>query len=147
MSLSILAGQKEKVGKFILDQIPDISTLPGGFEAVGITRNGRLVGGCLYTNYVPCKGGGDVQLWAAGHGWVSRRVIRSLVGYPFRQLGCHRVTVIIAKKNKASRRLVEGIGFKLEGTARHGIRPGVDACLYGYLKHEFEERWSYGGIF
>ena len=101
------------------------------------------VEGCVRTIitklHFPAKGGGEIQMWAAGEGWLSRRTLRVLLGYPFGQLGCHRITAIVAKKNRRSRRLVEGLGFKLEGVAREGMRPGVDACIYSLLKREC--RW------
>lgn len=137
--MRIVEGADEAVGLFVLRHIPDIAALPGGYAAVGIARGEALVGGGICTNYVPCKGGGEIQIWAAGRDWLSRRTIGVLLGYPFGQLGCHRITAIVAKRNRPSRRLVEGLGFKLEGVARDGLRPGADACIYGLLKREC--RW------
>ncbi len=138
--LRLIVGQDQTVCLWVMDHIQDILTLPGGYTALGVARGDKLVGGCVFTNYVKCPGGGDVQLWCAGEGlWISRRVIRTLLGYPFDQLGCHRVTAIIAKKNHKSRKLVTDLGFKLEGVVREGIRPGRDGCVYGLLKAE--NRW------
>lgn len=116
-----------------------MTALPGGYEALGVERDGEIVGGALYSNFTQCPGGGDIMMWAAGHGWLSRRIVREFLGYPFR-IGCHRITVLIAKGNKPSRTLVEKLGFKLEGVAREGFSPRQHACIYGLLRRE-AARW------
>lgn len=135
--LRIVGGERERVGLWMLDRIPDVMELPGGFEAIGVARGGQLVGGCLYSNYTPYRDGGVIQIWAAGEGaWLSRRVIRVMFDYPFNQLRCNRLTALTAKSNKPSRKLLEGLGFKLEGIARQGFGPRSHACIYGLLRSE-----------
>jgi len=136
MPLEILAGQREYVGLWMLERLPEVTDLPGGYEAIGFMRDGRLVGGALFTDYSPCPGGGDIRIWAAGHNWISRRVIRTVFGYAFDQLKCNRITAITRKNNKTTRTFLEGLGFVLEGKAREGFGPGKDAVIYGLLKSE-----------
>ncbi len=137
--LEIIGGQKELVAQWISERIPQVTTLPGGYEAIGVGRDGYLVGGALFTNYRPCPDGGDIEVWCAGKGWLSRRVIRAILSYPFLQLGCHRLTALTPKSNKPSRHLLEGLGFTLEGVARQGFGPRSHACLYSMLRGEC--RW------
>lgn len=137
--LTIVAGLREDVGLWMLQQLPDVLDLPGGYEAIGVARGDRLVGGCLFSDFKPWPGGGDIQIWAAGHGWLSRRIIKAMLGYPFGQLGCHRVTAITAKKNRRARRLLEALGFRLEGVARQGLGLRKDACIYAMQREEC--RW------
>ncbi len=135
--LRIVEGYDQEVGLWLLDRLPEVTDLPGGFTAAGVARGHELVGGCLFTDYHPCPGGGVIQMWAAGDpGWVSRRVVRTMLGYPLNQLKCHRITALTAKSNKPSRRLLEGLGFALEGVARQGFGPRRHACIYGLLKDE-----------
>lgn len=137
LSLIVGAKEREKVGLWMLQYLPDILMLPGGYEAIGVARGNRIIGGCLYTNYIPTPGGGDIQVWAVGEpGWLNRRMIRALLGYPFLQLNCHRMTALTGKGNKPSRRLLEGVGFRLEGIARRGLTARKDACIYSLLKAE-----------
>lgn len=139
--LSIVGGQRELVGLWLLERLPEVTNLPGGYEAIGVARGGQLVGGCLYTDFSPCVGGGaDVRMWAAGHNWISRKVIRVMLGYPFDQLKCHRVTAVTAKKNRACRTMLEDLGFRLEGVARQGFGLKADAMIYGLLRSEY--RWA-----
>jgi RimJ/RimL family protein N-acetyltransferase len=139
--LRIIEGHAEEVGAWILERLPEVRELPGGYEAIGIARDTGLVGGLLYTSWIPCKGGGDVRMWAAGDpGWLSRRVIAVMFHYPFVQLDCHRMTLLIARDNRTSRSISEQLGFRLEGVLREGLAPGLDLMIYGMLRTEL--RWS-----
>lgn len=141
--LRIVAGQRERVGLWMLERIGGLTQTPGGYEAIGVARGDRLVGGCLYTEYRPCKDGGNIIMFAAGHNWLSRGVIRELLGYPFRQrpygLNCHRVTVTIARSNRVSRKLVSDLGFREEGKVRRGYDVKQDLMIYGLLRDE--QKW------
>ena len=140
--LEIVLDDRTRVAEYLISRIRDLTDLPGGYMAIGVVRNHTMIGGCLYTAYRPCKDGGDIQMWCAGEkGWLSRRVIRTMFAYPFQDLNCHRITCIIAKPNKASRKLCEGIGFKLEGICKKGTNTRTDACIYGLLKSEY--RWGF----
>lgn len=122
----------------MLEQLPDVTDLPGGYYAIGVERNGVLIGGCLYSDYRPCPGGGNVVMWACGKtGWISRRVIAAMFSHPFVTLNCHRVTVMIRRGNKASRKLVEGLGFVQEGKIRRGYNTREDTIIFGLLRDEF----------
>lgn len=139
--LSIVGGQRERVGLWLLERLPEVTNLPVWYDAIGVERGGVLVGGCLYSEYSPCVGGGaEVRMWCAGHNWISRRVIKVMFDFPFRVLKCHRITAVTAKKNKACRKMLEELGFKLEGMARQGFGIGKDAAIYGLLRDEL--RWS-----
>ncbi len=140
LPLAIVGGEKELVGRWLLERLPEVTALPGGYEAIGVARGDLLVGGCLFTDYTPAPyGGASIQVWCAGHDWISRKTIRVMLGYPFRQLNCHRITALTAKKNRACRSMMEGLGFRLEGLVRAGYGPGRDACLYGLLRNQ--QKW------
>ncbi len=141
MTLTVVAGPelREDVALWILDKIKYVTDLPGGYEAIGVARDDKLVGGCLYTEYRPCPGGGNIAMWAAGHGWLSRRTIRAMLGYPFRELNCHRVTVTIPRGNRPSRKLVKDLGFVEEGKIRRGHSTTQDLMVYGLLRDE--QKW------
>lgn len=137
--LDLIEGQKQAIGLWLLDRLPDVARLPGGYEAFGFARGAAIAGAVLYTNYVPYPDGGTIEIWAAGRDWLSRRVLRVIFGYPFDQIGCHRMTALVGRRNRESRTLVEGLGFRLEGVARGGFGPGRDTMIYGMLRREC--RW------
>ena len=76
-------------------------------------------------------------------GWLSRGNIAGFLWYPFEQLGVRRVTVLVHRKNKVSRRFVERIGWKLEGVLRKAAEDGRDLMVYGLLREEAERHLSH----
>ena len=99
-------------------------------------REDAVVGAVVYGNL----SGADVELHMTGEvGWLTKGNLRTIFEYPFKELGCRRVTAWIARKNKRSRDLAERLGFKLEGVRRKGCGNGADAIMYGLLAEEC--RW------
>ncbi len=139
----ILAGQKEIVRDWIFSRVRDLTDPPQkDYEAIGVTRDGQIIGGVLYSNYHEiAPGQHDCMLTAAGEpGWLTRSSIRVLLGYPFQQLACIRLTSVIAKSNHAARALNERLGFKVEGKIRDGRGIGKHCILYGLLRAD-AEKW------
>jgi RimJ/RimL family protein N-acetyltransferase len=62
-----------------------------------------------------------------------------LFDYPFNQLGCRRMTAMVGRRNKRSRKICEGLGFKLEGVHLKGLDGEQDVFSYGLLKEHC--RW------
>lgn len=112
------------------------------YTALGVIRNGNLIGGAVYHNFV----GHDVQVSVAfdSPGWALPGTLRALFDYPFNQLGVARMTALVGRKNKRSRRLTEGMGFKLEGVHRRGLDGRQDAMSYGMLKENCRWIRNYG---
>ncbi len=133
----LVFGADAVIAEFVRQRIPNSHGF-GECTAIGIIRHEKLVAGVVFFDYSPqyksiqFAGASDSAMWA------SKSVLRSLFSYPFVQLGCVRMTSMVAKKNKRSRKFTEGIGLKLEGVARKGFLTD-DACIYGILRHEC--RW------
>lgn len=139
----ILTGHRDAVAAWVASRIKDLYTPPTrDFEAIGVTRDGKLVGGVVYSNYHEiAPGQHDIMLTSAGDpGWLTRGAIKVLIGYPFDQLACIRLTSIISKANRPARAMNERLGFKLEGKIRHGRGIGKDCLVYGLLRQD-AERW------
>lgn len=106
------------------------------FEVIGVlSSQGKIRGAVLYTNY---RHGGIEMTCAGEPGWLSKDAVKAFFVYPFQQIGCHRVTSLVPRKNKPSRTLAERLGFKLEGVIREGFVGATtqDAMLYGLLKSD-----------
>lgn len=105
------------------------------FTTIALTDDaGRIMAACVYLNYH----GHDIEMvFAAEHPkWCRKDALHVFFAFPFIQAKCIRVTACIAKRNKRARKMVVGLGFKQEGTVRHGIAPGTDAVIYGMLASE-----------
>ena len=117
------------------------------------TKTEDLTFGSPFTVFVTCKGNdakgvilyknyssGDIEMVCAGEpGWVTPEVLRFSLSYPFKALDCNRITCLAHRKNKAMRRYLVRMGFKLEGVKRKALN-GADLCIYGMLKGE--NRWA-----
>lgn len=78
--------------------------------------------------------------WGRGLG---REAMAAVVGHCFGALKLHRVQAVIDPDNTASRKLVEGLGFTLEGTLRETLFLGGawrNDCIYGLLAAEWAGR-------
>jgi [ribosomal protein S5]-alanine N-acetyltransferase len=79
---------------------------------------------------------------AAGHGYVPEAVV-VLCRYAFEDLGLHRLQIAIIPRNKASRRVVEKLELRDEGTAiRYLEINGVweDHIRYAITSEEWKDR-------
>lgn len=86
----------------------------------------------LYKNYAS----GDIEMLCAGEpGWVTPKLLKFVLSYPFEQLNCNRITCLAHRKNKAMRQYLVRMGFKLEGVKRKALN-GADLCVYGLLRSE-----------
>lgn len=138
---SVLYGADAQVAALVASRIPHVGEKGfGDCTALGVVRDGRIVGGVVFSMFQ----GHDIHANLAFDTprWASRAVIRDLFSYPFGQLGCSRITALIGRKNKASRRLCEGLGFELEGVMRKGLDGREDLIIYGMLREKC--RWLKG---
>lgn len=78
----------------------------------------------------------------AGNGYVAEGVV-TVMQFAFEQLGLHRVEICIVPRNSNSRRVVEKLGLRDEGTALRYLEiNGVweDHVRYGMTSEEWTER-------
>jgi RimJ/RimL family protein N-acetyltransferase len=130
-SYSLIYGQDALVAEFVKQRIPHAQH---GFDkcvTIGVEQDGELIAGIVFFDWFPAWG--NIYVAVAGEGnWCTRRLLRRCYAFPFVQMQCKRVTVLIADNNRAAIELVMRIGFQLEGILR-----GDPNCLvFGLLKAE-----------
>ncbi len=127
--------EKAGIAKWMSSRIKE--EVPTVFEAIAVIQEGKLVAGILYYDFF----GHSINLSLASDTprAATKTVFKAMLGYPFKQLGCKRVNALIRKGNKRSRKLAEGLGFKLEGVLRKSAPDGKDLCIYGLLDTEYKE--------
>jgi RimJ/RimL family protein N-acetyltransferase len=128
---SVLFGADQIVSEFVKARIPNIKDF-GAHTALGVIRQGKLIGGVVYNNYQ----GFDISANIAfdSSNWAYPATLRTLFGYPFNQLQVARMTAVIAESNKRSRRICEGLGFKLEGVHPRGADGNEAALSFGLMR-------------
>ncbi len=108
----------------------------GECSAIGIAYKQKLIAGVVFNNYF----GRDIQasIAATAPHWASRRTLAAIFNYPFRQLGCARITAQTRHDNLAANCMLQRLGFRPEGRLRAWYEDG-DAEIYGMLSSEC--RW------
>jgi RimJ/RimL family protein N-acetyltransferase len=144
----VITGQDSGVADWVARQIPimaaKVAREPfgkafGPSTAIGvINEEGWLIGGVVYHGYDPDFRSIELSFASATSKWLTRPIIAELLGYPFYQLGCQRVTGATPKKAADARRFLEKFGFKREGVIRRGFGSD-DAILSGLLRREWEQ--------
>lgn len=80
---------------------------------------------------------GEPDLWGRG---VGSEAQRQTIARAFDELGAHRVMELILAENQRARRVVERLGFELEGIMRGHVRRGerlLDVAVYGVSPESF----------
>jgi len=79
----------------------------------------------------------EVSIASVSPRWATRRVVGTILAYPFNQLQCVRITGITPLSNAKAQNLVKRLGFKQEGILRRGFVDD-DAVIVGMLREEAE---------
>ena len=117
-----------------------------GFSFLAFAKaDDALIGGLGLTNVRR----GVAQMASIGY-WVGRafarrgymtEAVRATLDFGFSQLGLHRIEAACIPDNRASRGLLEKIGFQAEGEARGYLRINGewrDHLLYAILRDDFD---------
>lgn len=142
MTYQIITQPLDVIGKFVADR----SKTPepwGNYTAIGLARDNFLIAGFVYNNFIAKPTGGFQSCCMhvgaiEGKRWLTRDFLFAAFDYPFNQLGCQRVSGLIARKNKVARKFAEGLGGVVEATLHKQI-PGDDIVVYRLFKDEC--RW------
>ena len=132
-------GAENVVVPWVAERIPMPPEDFGSCAALGITLDGKsLACGVVYSEFRTAKHGNSMQATIASDqpGWASKRTLGEMFAYPFIQMGCSRLWVMVSKRNKRARRLAERLGFKYEGTGRKAWDGRIDAHVLSMLPHE-----------
>lgn len=109
----------------------------GQCRAIGVHHGDEIVAVAIYNGYRPPNI--DITFVTISPRWASPKTVKALLRYPFKQLGCKRITAITEATNQPARAFLCRLGFKLEG-----IHPGAlltgDAITYGLLAKD-AARW------
>lgn len=135
MDQNYVYGEDARVSQWVGDQI---GITFRDANAIGIERAGQIVVGVVYDRF----SGNDICMHVAakpGVLWVRPDAMRRFFAYPFLQLGCNRVTGLVAANNQVSRKFNVRVGFEQEGVLRQGMPDGTDLIVFGMLRGEC--RW------
>ena len=136
--MELLLHHDQDVAEWVKERVKYSGNGWKDYTAIGVMDKEVMVAGVVYHDYH----GHSIQMSIATETpkWASRRIIGLLFDYPFRQLGCVRVTALTSPDNHASRNMLWRLGFKREGRVRKGYGT-TDTLIYGLLREE-ALKWS-----
>lgn len=139
--MQLVFGQDAAVADWVAARIPHVGRGEafGPLAAIGVARDGRLIAGAVFHNYLADYATGEVSFAAESPRWATRGNVRAILSVPFAQYGWRRLSAVVRHDNEAAARLLTGLGFKREGTAREffASSPRVHGVVFGMLAREY----------
>lgn len=130
--IKILGKADAAVGAWVAKRSGDGEFNPGQARAIGAVNEERILAGVIIDNY----NGRSCQMHCAaepGCQWMTRAGLWFAFAYPFLQLHVEKLICPVGSGNKAARRLVEHLGFKLEAALKDA-HPDGDLLMYTMTK-------------
>jgi len=109
----------------------------GGGTAIGWQKDGEIVAGVVYCEW----NGINVVCHIASDGskkWLTKRYLHTIFDYPYNQLNCKRITVVVGEGNLASLNFARKLGFTLEARLSQA-HPTGDLLILKLFKQDC--RW------
>lgn len=135
MTKVVVTGHDDLIGPWVMDKL-SATWLPGESVSIGLMDiaedgKGEILAGVLYEDFNQA----NVMCHIAavpGRNWLNRHFLWYIFYYPFVQLKCHRITVVVADTNADCRNFVTSLGFELEATLKDA-HPKGDLLVYKIL--------------
>jgi [ribosomal protein S5]-alanine N-acetyltransferase len=112
--------------------------------AITLRGDERLIGKCGYNEWRKAHRRGDISYIVArekrGKGVVSE-ALGAMLDYGFDHMNLHSVEAGVTPGNEASTRMLQRLGFRLEGHLRENFltdRGFVDSLIYSMLRSDWE---------
>lgn len=133
--MKIITGQNDRLGTWLCERQDYAEWVPGRGQAIGLeTAEGELIAVVLFDDYN--KANINMHVAAVpGSRWLTREFLWYCFHYPFIELGCKRITGLVAETNYAARKFDEHLGFTLEATLKDA-HPDGDLLLYVMTKQD-----------
>lgn len=124
---ALVYGADQEIIQWVSGLVPGFQINPQS-TAIGVIKRGELVAGLVYER---CNGVNvEMSIGAKQRsGWADKAVLRGIFGYPFFQLGCRTITIVVAASNSASLSLVTRLGFEGEAIVRFAAHDGGDLVV------------------
>lgn len=119
---NVLFGCDDLVARWVRRRITGFMPEPNA-RALGVVRRGDVVAGVVYERFNGVHI--EASIAADSAGWASRKALAHLFGYPFRQLGCEAISVIVPASNLVSLNLATKLGFAPEAFVKFAAPDGT----------------------
>lgn len=121
-------------GKYVVQWVRDQVGVSIGdtATAIGYERNGILAAGVTFEMHTV----NNIFVCLAAEASPTRDFWKIAVDYAFKQLGCSRITALIAATNHKSIKLAENGGFVEEARMKGASKDGSDLIVYALWKSD-----------
>lgn len=137
--LRLVYGIDRTVLLWISERLPLIRPdFADHYNAIGVALEDRLIAGVMYSRYTGTNI--EISMAASDPRWCTRGTLYFLLGYPFLQLGCQRITAVTGEDQLDNQRFFERLGFRWEGILREALPERKNALIFGLLAGEC--RWT-----
>ena len=112
--------------------------------AFGVVNDeGRLHGAAIFNDFYP---GGNLELTYLGPHTLSRKIIRGIALYAFKECGVARLTCKTERRNRIVQKLLPRLGFTLEYSQKRYFGPekAQDALVF-VLYRNHAPSWLFAG--
>lgn len=133
---TLICNRHEEVARFVADRIGvvDLASF-GQYRCIGVERDGTLVTGAVYVDF----NGPNVWAHLATDVQLSRMFLFAGFDYPFRVMGCRRVSGWVEASNQEAIRLNKHLGYEIEARLQGAARDGGDVLIMRMFKENC--RW------
>ena len=129
----VLYGADAIVAKWVARRVPNYTVGPETI-ALGVIGGKDLVAGVTYERF----NGVHMEVAIAaevGTNWASKETLQSLFAYPFVQLGCEAISVLVPSSNPVSLNLATKLGFEPEALVRFAAHDGSTLVVLKMLRN------------
>lgn len=144
--IRIIWDQDKRIIDFVANRVDEQEFLkPAG--AIGIEKNGELIGGVVYD----CYTGSNVMMHVASGGnknWLHPAYLYFCFAHPFNTLKCNVITGLVREDNKQALDFDINLGFKHTGRLPQACSDGTDILILTMLKQDCRYlKDKYRGLF
>ena len=128
---------RKPIGEYLKKKCHISADIGNKFSYIGFIEDNKILGGFLFTDF----DGHNIYVHLALESprLFSRKHIRYVFDYGFRQINCGRMTAVCRNGFKRNERILSGTGWTKEGVIRQVMKIDnefVDAAVFGMLKEE-----------
>jgi ribosomal-protein-alanine N-acetyltransferase len=134
----------EQARRLIEDMAEAVHCGTGIQWAITLRNDERLIGKCGYNEWRKRHRRGDISYIVAREHWgkgIVSEALRAVLDYGFDHVNLHSVEAGVTPGNDASTRMLERLGFRLEGHLRESFWADdmfVDSLIYSLLRMDWE---------
>lgn len=139
----LIFGFEPQMADWVAQRIPHVRRGIGFGKsaALGVLSDSepaRILAGVVFHNYQPDYQHAELSFASDEARWATKGIISAIFDIPFVQWKVRRLSTVTPHKNARAIKLIEGLGFKREGTLRHYFAEGDHAVIYGMLQVEYK---------